>query len=77
MPTKDDVWFANIHWHQTCLECQSEHNGTCPNRRCAENEYDPWGDPIPMDLYFMDGNNVQQYLENKCKLMEEKQYETY
>lgn len=77
MPTKDDVWFANIHWDSVCIECQSTHNGICPNRQCAEDNYDPWGDMIPAHLYFMDGNNVRQYLENKRKLMEENQYETH
>ena len=71
MLTKDDVWFTSIKWDSTCLQCQADNNGVCPNKSCAEYHYDEWGDPIPADLYFMDGNNVQEYLENKRKKMME------
>lgn len=71
MSTKDDVWFANLKWDSTCLECHTQHNGICHNKQCAECHYDEWGDLIPTDLYFMDGNNVQEYLAAKRKKMME------
>lgn len=68
MSTKDDVY---IKWDSTCLECQSKHNGVCPNKQCAEHNYDEWGDPIPADVYHMDGNTLQEYLAVKRKKMME------
>lgn len=66
LPIKDDTWFANIKWDNSCLECHTNHGGVCHNRSCAEDNYDPWGDIIPADLYHMDGNNVQKYIEEKA-----------
>lgn len=67
---KDDKWFANIKWKESCLECHQENEGKCPNRGCAEFQYDEWGEHIPDYLYFDDGNNVAEYLEEKRKRME-------
>ena len=56
-----------INWDSVCMECQAKHGGVCHNQKCAEFHYDEWGDPIPEDLYYMDGNNVQEYLAEKRK----------
>ena len=60
-------WFSSIKWTETCLDCHKKYNGSCPNRSCAEREYDEWGEQIPLHLYFHDGNNVSEYLDNKRK----------
>lgn len=67
---KDDKWFNTIKWNAICIVCQSENNGLCPNRNCAEDNYDEWGDPIPLWVYHMDGNILAEYLEEKRKRME-------
>lgn len=63
-------WFDSIKWDATCLECQANSGGVCPYRSCAERHYDEWGDPIPGHLYFCDGNNVAEYLEEKRRQKE-------
>lgn len=70
VPVKDARWFANIKWSETCLDCQKKHNGSCHSISCAEDSYDPWGDELPGTLWFMDGNNVAEYLEKKRKQKE-------
>lgn len=62
---KDNNWFAQIKWSQTCIECQKKHNGICHNRSCAEDNYDPWGDELPAYLWYADGNDVEKYLSRK------------
>ena len=70
MLEKDDRWFATVNWSKSCINCQSETNGVCRSRGCAELHYDPWGDELPAYLYYPDGNDVEKYLENKRKRME-------
>lgn len=67
---KNDKWFASINWSQCCLTCQSETNGKCQSRSCAELHYDPWGDLIPASVFHHDGNTLDEYLENKRKRIE-------
>ena len=71
---KDDKWFASIKWDNSCLQCQAKTNGVCENRSCAEDNYDPWGDPIPAYVYHHDGNTLNEYLENKRKRIESGEY---
>lgn len=71
---KDDKWFASIKWDNSCLQCQAKANGVCENRSCAEQNYDPWGDPIPAYVYHHDGNTLDEYLENKRKRIESGEY---
>lgn len=67
MCTKNDKWFDSIKWDSACLKCQSVNGDICPSRSCAEDNYDQWGDHIPSDVYYMDGNNLQEYLAEKRK----------
>lgn len=53
---KNDAWFESIKWIKACLECQSESNGTCPIRSCAEMHYDNNGNAIPADSVMFDGD---------------------
>ena len=62
---KDDKWFANIKWEQSCLECQAKTNGHCADRECAANTYDPWGDVLPDYLICPDCDSTEDYLEEK------------
>ena len=71
---KDDKWFASIKWDDSCLQCKSKTNGVCKNRSCAEQNYDPWGDPIPAFVYHHDGNTLDEYLENKRIRIESGEY---
>lgn len=71
---KDDKWFESIKWDNSCLQCQSKANGVCKSRGCAEQNYDPWGDPIPAYVYHHDGNTLDKYLENKRKRIESGEY---
>lgn len=77
MPAKDERWFANIRWDDTCRECQGKNGGTCTRRYCAEFHYDEWGDKIPNHLYHCDGNGVAEYLEEKRRRMERSQDDFY
>lgn len=63
-------WFSSIKWTEVCRECQRKSNGYCCDRECAQFNYDEWGDPIPLKLYYADGNNVEAYLEKKRKQKE-------
>jgi hypothetical protein len=60
-----------IKWTKECLECHSRHDGVCINPRCADFHYDEWGDPIPADVYYMDGNSREEYLAEKRQRMGE------
>lgn len=71
---KDEKWFASIKWDNNCLQCQSKTNEVCENRSCAEQNYDPWGDPIPAYVYHHDGNTLDEYLESKRKRIESGEY---
>ena len=66
-PLKNDEWFSNIKWDKSCIMCQRETNGVCKKRSCAEENYDPWGDPLPAYLWQPDGNNVESYLIKKLR----------
>lgn len=70
MPEKDQQWFDNIKWSESCIKCQRETGGACAKRYCAEFQYDEWGDRIPDWLYYHDGNNVAEYLEEKRRQKE-------
>lgn len=65
--------FSIIKWDDACLKCQATHGGVCHDPRCAEQNYDPWGDPIPSWVYYPDGNCLKEYLAEK----EAKMYEMY
>ena len=73
---KDDKWFASINWDANCITCQSDTNGLCQSRSCAEFHYDPWGDLIPASVYHHDGNTLGEYLERKRKQMESGEFVT-
>ena len=66
-PLKNDEWFSNIKWDKSCIMCQRETNGVCKKRSCAEEYYDPWGDPLPAYLWRPDGNDVERYLIKKLR----------
>ena len=66
-PSKNDLWFQNIKWSRACQDCQRDANGFCKQRSCAEENYDPWGDPLPAYLWYPDGNDVALYLFKKSK----------
>ena len=66
-PLKDDKWFSNIKWDKSCIMCQRETDGICKTRSCAEEYYDPWGDPLPAYLWRPDGNDVDHYLMKKLR----------
>lgn len=70
LPPKDDQWFSTIKWTSMCITCKAESGGNCPNRDCAEYNYDPWGDPFPLYLWHPDGNDVYEYLQKKAALLD-------
>ena len=70
---KNYAWFQNLKWDESCLACQAKHGGVCHSKSCAEDNYDEWGDPIPLYVYHADGNTLQKYLEKKRKRMEEQE----
>lgn len=53
---KDEAWFQSINWIKACLECQSENNGVCRSRSCAEMHYDNNGNAIPASSIMYDGD---------------------
>lgn len=69
LPPKDDQWFLSLKWTSSCLVCKTKNGGSCPDRSCAEGEYDPWGDPFPRTLWYPGGNDVDKYLRKKAALL--------
>lgn len=66
-PQKNDEWFSNIKWDKSCIMCQRETDGVCKERSCAEENYDPWGDPLPAFLWHPGGNDSERYLAKKLR----------
>lgn len=60
----EENWFANINWSGECLLCKAKNNGNCPDRECAEMNYDKNGNKIPLYVYHMDGNTLDEYLKS-------------
>lgn len=58
---------TQIKWDENCLKCQAEHGGVCVSAACKRHHYDEWGDKIPDEVYYMDGNALQEYIEKKRK----------
>ena len=67
---RDEKWFSTIKWDDSCLVCQSKTNGICASYSCAKKAYDPWGDPYPCCLFHDDTNEVDRYIDEKKKLMQ-------
>lgn len=53
---KDEAWLKSVKWDKECLECQSDNNGTCPMRYCAEMHYDNNGNLIHASSISFDGD---------------------
>ena len=70
-------WYESIQWTDTCRQCQRKNRGICRDLACAKLNYDEWGDPIPLYLYYADGNNVEAYLERKRKQKESAREDNY
>ena len=60
----DENWFENINWSGACLLCKAKHDGQCPNHDCAKINYDKNGNRIPLWVYHMDGDTLDEYLKS-------------
>lgn len=58
-------WFATINWKDECLQCRAKHEGKCPDRECAQMNYDQNGNKIPLSVYHADGDTLDKYLSKQ------------